>query len=453
MNHVSQQGHYTGDETAGLEIWTGGLNFYKHGFFALRLAPVQKGYYVVNGPSAVKTPGIFYSHYPAGPDILQGLMFHMGLHTPRSHKILAMGVSMAGAILAYFGLQAWFSPAASLWGVAALVLTPAFLFFNNSRYKAPWIYLLEGLLLYLVALVVRRAQRLSRRGYAGLWIGFFSLALLASWISLDDIPEFMAPGLALPFLFPRGQRLRRGLPLMLALPLGEFAGFVLHMARNTWLFGSWAAAFQDMFMIFMRRTGHGGTSYDFAKHAVKAMLGWQWFYTWPLLILATVGWARKIRDSQRHRRAALIALAGGTALAMVLWQIVMREHGMIHASTYCHGDMFAALGVAAFFDSPGRRQGRLRVVGLACMAYLLAHSVFAVSGVEGTAVKRAMVHKLLPEPHQRVSWACRERVNIKDSIEREGAKALVDALGPEPCQMGEVPRFRGALASLVLYWR
>lgn len=454
MEHVDQRGHYTGDETAGFEIWTGGLNFYKHGFLALRLAPIQKSYDVADATTAVKTPKLFYTHYPAGPDIMQGIMFHLGLHTPWSHKVFALGASMAGMLLVFLALQVWFSPVAALWGVTAMALSPAFLFFNNSRYKAPWLYLLGGALLFLLAFMSQRASTLSRRWYLGLWAGFFALALTAAWFSLDDVAEFMAPGLAIPFFFPRGQRLRRGLPLMLALPLGEATGFALHMARNVWLFGSWEPAYLDMLTIFTRRTGQGLTSYDPVKHITKFILGLQWFYTLPLLGLAALGWARKI-GAETRRRPAFIAMACGTALAVVLWQIAMREHAMIHASTYCHADAFIVLGVAGFFDSLRPRETRLRAAGALVLLYLLAHSALAVANVEGNGAKRALIDALLPDPGERTAWSCAEHGNLAGSIERAGAKAIVEAMKPEECgpRASAPAGFRGRLASLVLYWR
>lgn len=464
------RGHYTGDDYSNQAVYIAGWNFAHSGFLKLAGVPLQlqlltpprpgetfhnpanEGYVQ---PGQVKTDSLkglsFYTHYPAGPDLFQGLLFKLGLDSWRSHQVAALLLSLTGVALAWFALRELVSPLAAAAGVGAFVLAPSFVYYADSFREYSWFFVFRWLYLWLAIRVFKKPNALPRRA-----IEFFALSVLASWFSFDLVVPALATGLAFFFLFGRrhgGQRLRASHVwlLILACPMGEAVGFALHILKNAALFGSVSAAVKDMYDVMLIRGANAKGDYNALRHAAKLIFGLQWFFTLPALALALAGWLKAVAKSKEPLwRAFFVATLAGA----LIWQLGMRQHSMIHAFTYRHFDAFVALGVALFVEFS--RTKRARQLALACGVYLVVHLALCVGHVELIAARRAVITGLVPA-ESASAWACTQLNRLRTTNDRQEVVALVQEFAPPKCPTASAPEasagWREHLAELAVFFR
>lgn len=110
-------------------MYVSGKNFHETGFFELRFTPVQAhliqpvepGFITSNPlskkillPSEPNPSRYYYTHYPAGPDLFQGLLFRLGIENWWAHRSIQIGISFLGFYVFYLAITAIFSPAVAL---------------------------------------------------------------------------------------------------------------------------------------------------------------------------------------------------------------------------------------------------------------------------------------------------------------------------------------------------
>jgi hypothetical protein len=133
--------------------------------------------------------------------------------------------------------------------------------------------------------------------------------------------------------------------------LGFALPVILRLVQNAWALGGLSEVFSDFFSIAQTRAAVGVASeYSVFKHAAKFIVALSWFAGVPALILALTGgrevWRRCVRTDRTLLGLLIVWLIGSLS-----WQVLMRQHGLVHAFTYLHFGNFilllAALSVAA----------------------------------------------------------------------------------------------------------
>jgi len=445
------RGHYTGDGYSSENVWMAGRNFQRWGFIPMHFSPVQN--ILVDNPKdiAVGSPW-FYTRYPPGADIFQGILFKMGFESRLSHRIADMAVAFAGSLFCCLVLKRLFDDTSALLGWTVLLFSPSFTFFADSLQQFPWFIFFSWFYLWSV---LRFRERIDS-GYParlGAWFAFFGiLGFFASWFSFDAIPAFLSiSGL---FLFLRNKASTKNHIWLFAFaaPLGALAGFGTHLLQNRIVLGGWHAMVLDMTTAFRIRAGLLLTkdllNYNVVKHLGKAILAIQWFYTWPLLLLSVWGWWRFEKGGDLFRRGLFLSIFGGA----IVWQFTMHQHAMIHAFTYRHADLFVILGFTAFCHQARSWQDRGLVIVV--MVNLAFHSILGAMQIEGTTAKRYLITHLLSE-QERTTLACRHKPIMDHEAELPGAKSIVYSMVPPVCpeSLPNLPFIRGHLAELILYCR
>jgi hypothetical protein len=448
------RGHYTGDGASNDVVVISGRNFADLGFIKLRFGalqvPMQKAPDLPVDPK--NSP--FYFHYPSGMDLMQGVLFKLGLSSRFSHQLFALALSFLGAFFAWKTLLLLFEPwpAAIAWSV--FVLAPNFIFFADSLHMHSYFFLIKWLFFYFIAQLYtlnKKGTTISSRSW---FLNFFGLGIVGSFFSLDLVPPTLVLGISLLFCVPKEKRWTAGLLLMMAAPIGEIIGFTLQLYKNSFVLGNFSLAVQDFLEIFKIRAGlvtgeNLGGQYNFSKHIVKFFLGTQWFFTWPLLIVALWGWFTSLKKRDSFWNSLFLASVIGT----FFWAFFMRQHSMIHAFTYRHTETFAVVGLALFIQSLSKKYWA--TAGFICLLFISVHSALGVFQIEGTSLKRVVIQDLIPE-ESRESWACAQSPRLKESTELPGAKTIVgELIKPDQsdlCQ-GHSQGLRDHLAELILFWR
>lgn len=446
------RGHYSGDGSSNSDVLRAGKNFDEVGFLRLRLAPVQEGGLRPESVANLK-PADFYTHYPAGSDLFQGLLFRLGLETHLSHQLVSIFISFVGAVFAWLVLSQIFSVQAALVAYAFTLLVPSFFFFADSLHGYTWFSFLNWFYFYRILQLFKTPDHWKRFAFE-----FFFLGLFASWLSIDPIPLFLAFGIMIPFGLSQKIVLKRGIFLMMAAVFGELVGFTLHIVRNAFVLGGLHAAFSDMFHAFLLRAGDTAVLKDSAhpysaiKHVVKYFLGIQWFFTLPALAIAAVGWILALKKTTQRR--FWIGTFIASSLGGLFWQFFMRQHSMVHAFTYRHLGIFIILGMGLFYEMTKSKRAR-RVIQLS-VGYLAIHSVLALANWEGAGVKRYFINALVP-PENFATWACNQNQRLAGTIELQGAKEIVGSVELSKCESiglnSAVPGIKSRIAEVILYWR
>ena len=446
-----QRGAYSGDGYTNNNVMHGGRNFAHFGLLAMKMVPVQAP--VPPDATAISQipRRLFYTHYPPGPDIVQFLLFKLGLESQRSHQLAQYAVTIAGIVFCWLALGTFFTGWPRIYAYMAALLSCSFIFFADSLQSFSWFFFFIWLYLYLV----------FNRPHVGM---FFAIGLFSSWFSLDTVVPLQCLS-----LIPLGLKklpLRRRLLLAAAMPCGEATGFALHLLHNALFLGGLSEAFQDIFKSYRQRAGamspeelnDPSLNYSLARHGVKYIIGLQWFYTLPLVAAAAAGWALAKR---RPLPVLMPYLAMACIAGALLWQMAMKQHSMIHGFTIRHADVFVVLGLGFFTEwALKAKKPALRAMPPILALALLTHTTLSLAGVEGVAFKHWAVRVLVKDEH-RAAWACLQEYRLRYSSELEGGKQVIrqylpGEAGVKNCQRAPtaVPSTAANnLAALVLFLR
>ncbi len=451
--HFVDRGHYYGDGPSNDAAWYGGKNFNKLGFLRMRGVPIQ-----VTGVEEVpsfpvdphNTP--FYFHYPAGPDLMQGVLFRLGLENRLYHQVFGLLFSIVGSFFAWKFLSGLFDHWPALIAFSFFVLTPNFLFFADNLHGHAYFTFFHWFFLYQIFILFKLVKEKKSVSYIKFAFTFLVLGIVASWFSIDLIPPMLILGLVCFFTIPGRDRWTWGIALMLAAVIGDIAGFTLHVCKNGLVLGGFHSAVTDFLDAFMTRAGHVvgpvHVTYNGARHFGKFLLGVQWFFTFPFLILACVGWFTILK---KNRNGFWLGLFLASLIGSVFWQFFMKQHGMIHAFTYRHMEVFAVIGVALFFQF--LRPRNFRIWAPVMIAYLILHSSLGVFQVEGTPMKKAVIKLLIPQ-NDLGNWACAQEPRLKITTELVGAKQIIEELKKKNCGDSNYQEKLGSrLAEAALFWR
>jgi len=170
------------------------------------------------------------------------------------------------------------------------------------------------------------------------------LAFLHVWISFEWIVGMMGV-LGWCLWIRSGSPRERPVEWLAAFGLGFALPVTLRVLQNAWALGGLDAALADLASAARQRAAIGGASeYSAVRHAGKFVAALPWFAGAPALILVAAGaralWSRA--RAVRHLPAILVLWGIGS----LCWQLLMREHALVHAFTYLHFANFLVLVAA-----------------------------------------------------------------------------------------------------------
>ena len=375
------RGHYTGDGLDNNYVWFASKNFAVNGFFRFHFVPIHQEIVLEPGlPLPENLP--FYTHYPPGSEWIHGVLYKLGVHSRGGHQIFSLLLMYAAALLAFHVLLRLFQPWPAVLAWSVCILTPSFIFFADSLYAYTWFFLFNWYFLHRILDLKQEVEVVKRISLYRWATEFFFIGFIASWFSIDAIIPLLSIGLITFFVIPNGIRFKYGLILAAAAPLGEFIGFGLHILKNAAVLGGVGAAFNDMFSAFLNRTGQN-SNYVLTRHLGKLIIGFPWFFTVPVIILAICGWYKKFTED---RDRFWVGLFCATLVGALSWQIMMKQHAMIHDLTLRHAELFIVFGFGLFCQTAKSFKTRIVVGGT--LAFLIAHSLLGVLQIEGTSLKR-----------------------------------------------------------------
>ena len=325
---------YKGDSNSELYAYTAGLNFAKHGFTPLFFLPAHR--YEASYDVLLRRG--LYTHVPPGPDLVSGGLQKVGVGGFYEQKawILALNVMtmlfLAAAIRHILPAERNCAPLVIL----SLALPSAwFVWWAGNLHEHAYLDLLMAFGFWAVVT--------QRRGL------FLLACFVAPFFSFELVPWLFVLGI---FFASQRAPLRNGgyrPALAFAATMGGLflLALGLHLFQNACYFHSLSAAIDDLLSAFQIRSGVtasvGVNTYSFAKHLAKFAYSSLWLYGTGVLILAGIGLTTAIR---KKLWLPIVLLC-----AALPWQIVFRQHCMIHAFTARHfGIGLFVLATIGFID-------------------------------------------------------------------------------------------------------
>lgn len=310
-----------GDAYSDANAMLAGQNFVKHGFAKLHFLPV-----VVPDPSTPVEPDEYYTHYPPGADLLNGVLRALGLRRVEAWRAFSACVSLAGLIFWFLALRRVFGDAVALAGVWAYALNFSFLWLGDSIHHYGYSDFLRSLAFWLG---VKHAQDDARpRDTALLCVALFAQSLLA----YDYLPATHVLLLMIGATGFRGERLKR-LLLFAAMPV---LGVGLHLGQNAWALGG-GASFADMRGAFLERAFASGAG-DFQHFTPIGLLRTFLRDTQQLMgvgfgaiagfaLFGAAAWSVTAPPGPRERGLRVV---GAVAVSCLLWFVLMHQHAGEH---------------------------------------------------------------------------------------------------------------------------
>jgi hypothetical protein len=320
--------HYTGDFGAEKDFLTAARNFEARGFGESGFLPVFRS-----------RP---YTHYPPGPYLINGAAYVLSGGSEFAARLPSVAITLIGLVFAWkaIGLllrRLELSPPPFVeWGIFALLAGgPAVLCFGDTASLQPMTEALQWASLTWVLRCLFHGASLR---------GGVVLAFLHVWISFEWIVGMM---LVLGYCLwtVRGSPRERPAPWLAVFGLGFALPVAMRLAQNAWALGGLDAALADLLSVARVRGGVDAASgYSAGKHAVKFLVALPWFAGVPALLLVLAG-ARAVgsRAAADRDLLAVLALWGIGSLS---WQLLMRQHSLVHAFTYLHFANFLVLVAA-----------------------------------------------------------------------------------------------------------
>ncbi len=354
-----------GDAYSDGNAMLGGRNFVEHGFAKMHFLPV-----VVPDPT-LPTPAKdeYYTHYPPGADLLNGLERTLGLRDVTAWRWVAIVFSLAGLLFWFAALRRLFGDGVAVVGVAAYALNFSFIWLGDAIHHYAVSDFLRSFVLWLG---VKHAEDDARP----LDTALLALALfLQSLLAYDYIPGTHLLLLMIGATGFHGARLRR-LLLFAAMPV---LGVGLHLAQNAWALG-FGGMVDDMRGAFLERAFAAGTG-DFPRFTPLSLLRSVLRDTQQLMgvglgtlagfaAFGVAAHAVTAPESERGRAARITAAIGASA---ALWFVLMHQHAGEHPYSDRQLLPFAslalALGLAGLWSLAARWSRRGAVV-LAVLASL-----------------------------------------------------------------------------------
>lgn len=362
-----------------------GRNFAELGFARLRFLPV-----IVPHPTRpAPKPDEYYTHYPPGADLTNGLLRRAGVDRIEGWRLVSAAFSLAGLAFWFLALRALFGDAVAAAGVATYALNFSFLWLGDAVHHYGYSDFLRSAAFYL-------GVRLSGAGPRGRETAALAVVLfLQSLLAFDYIPysHFLLLGLGATGW--KGERLRR-LLLFAAMPV---LGFGLHMLQNAWALGA-GASLSDMGGAFLQRAFAAGSG-SFERFSAASVIRHLIWNTQQIMgiglgtilgvgALGAAAWAAGAPEGARGRAARVLVTM---TLASAIWFVAMHQHAAEHPYSNRQllplASLALALGLCGLFALVSRHSRGLAIVATAAAALGLAADGY--SGYLNDDNRRAMV--------------------------------------------------------------
>jgi hypothetical protein len=351
-----------GDAYSDANAILAGENFVTRGFARLHFLPV-----IVPDPADPPAKEDFYTHYPPGADLANGVLRALGIGRLEGWRLVAAAFSLAGLAFWFLALRRLFGDAVAAAGVAAYALNFSFVWLGDSIHHYAYSDFLRSAAFWLGVRIVEDGAR--ARDTALLCAVLFLQSLLA----FDYLPWTHILLLGLGATGFRGPKLRRML-LFAAMPV---LGVGLHMLQNVWALGV-SAAWADMGGALAQRALASGSG-SFERFSFASVISHVIRDTHQLMgvglgtilgfgALGAAAWLASAPEGERTRAARVL---GVLALATSFWFVAMHQHAAEHPYSNRQLLPLAALAFALGLAGIGRlaaRVSRPLAVGLVAAA-------------------------------------------------------------------------------------
>jgi len=328
-----------GDEFSDANALDAGRNFARLGFRTCRFLPVWE--------PGCERPTDAYTHFPPLSDIINGVervVFHTDMLVV--FRLGALACALAGIFCWYVFIRLLTrSPMLGMLAAVFYIFNPFFIFSSDSLHMLTYSDTLRALAFLLFAVYCRTR---SRKVFAGLWLAYFTVAL----VTFDYIP-YLALFFALSgFVLPELRVSRKALGILILAPV---AAFGLHFLQNCWYFGSFTAAFNDLRGVAAQRIASNseGIPLNFGtwlQLAIMYNLSQVLIFGPGLLIVsgffATLMW-QALDEPARETAGRLLRLTGLFFICGICWYVLFPAHAVGHVFVYLlvrHLVPFAAAG-------------------------------------------------------------------------------------------------------------
>jgi hypothetical protein len=417
-----------GDAYSDGNALVAGEHFARLGFAKLRFLPVV----VPQVTGAAPAPRDYYTHYPPGADLLNGVFRRLGVRDLADFRRISAAVSLVALVFWFGTLWRLFGEGTALIGLAAYAFAFPFVWLGDSVHHYAYSELLRLAALYLAV----RAAAAGLDARRAIVLG--AVLFLQSLFAFDFILYSQAVLLGLGVTGFRGDRLRR-LALFAAMPA---LGFALHLAQNVWAMGA-RAGLDDMWSALLERAFSSGggdfihyTRWDMVRSIVRETGAYVGVGLGGIAMLAGIGavaWAITADDERRWSAARLL---GTLAAATALWYVVMYQHSAEHRYVIRHllplVSLAVALALRGLYALAAPRSRRLAYGVVGAGALLLAAD--GAEPYRRDATQRSLVSEMFAIAHTHGGMLPADRV-IATNIVLPAPPAL-EALVNRPVHIG-----------------
>ncbi len=318
-----------GDEFSDANILSAGQNFAKFGFIRCRFLPA----FEMN----LKAPAGLYTHVPPLPDVLNGL-WRMLFKTDSLVFFRAIALMVAFLNLLFWYLFVREFSGSVLFGFLAGLFYASnsmFLFCVDSLHQPSYVDMLRSLIFLLFLLITVSPERKSR----SLWL-VWALYFLSSLLSFEYLLYLAIFFIFFPLCFRKTQKSAYPKLFICLLMLAPLFGFLLHFLQNTWYFGSFSGAMQDLKRAAIERVVHSKdmpfgklTFAIWGEHAIGRNFSLSFMFNYYLLssmLFVAFFFYGQLAKETKQKIRPLINLWGLMLFCGVSWYVVFPAHTVAH---------------------------------------------------------------------------------------------------------------------------
>ena len=318
-----------GDEFSDASALTAGENFLKFGFIKCRFLPSFE--YSTDKPKG------FYTHYPPLSETFNGFLRAVfRIDSLLYFRIVSIILSFAGILCWYLFIRNFItSPILAYLATLFCVANPFFIYGADSLHYHCYSEVIRFLFFLVFILFLNSTGAKKRITLLCLWIINFINALI-TFEYIIYLPLYI---LFFRCLFADFKE-KISLKIIFLIISAAVSGFLLHFLQNSWHFGSFSLAFQDLKDSFLKRTigGHelpqGLNFLAWLKYVILRNFSLV-FYFDAIVILLSIFLAfilySKLSDKSREQTEKLFCLFIVFIICGINWYVFFPSHSLAHA--------------------------------------------------------------------------------------------------------------------------
>lgn len=318
-----------GDEFSDACALTAGENFLKFGFIKCRLLPSFE--------YSTDEPKVFYTHYPPLMEVFNGFLRTVfRIDSLLYFRIISIILSLIGILCWYLFIRSFIaSPILAYLATLFYLTNPFFIYGADSLHYHCYSEVIRFLFFLVFILFLNSAGAKKRITLLCLWIINFINAL----ITLEYIIYLPLYILFFRYFFADFKE-KISLRVIFLIISAAVSGFLLHFLQNSWHFGSFSLAFQDLKDIFLERTVG---SYELTQ-GLNFLVWFKYvilrnfslvFYFDTVVVLLSIFFAfllySKLSDKSREQIKKLFCLFIIFIVCGINWYVFFPSHSLAHA--------------------------------------------------------------------------------------------------------------------------